>query len=153
MNEETRIAIFRGKNIRKIIYNSEWWFSVVDIIGSLTGTERSRKYWNDLKKKLLDEGSEVSEKIGQLKMQAADGKYYQTDAANTETLFRLIQSVPSPKVEPLKRWLARAGYERIKEIDDPELATKRTRALYKSKGYSEMTGSKSECAESPFGRN
>ena len=89
-----------------------------------------------VKKKLKDEGSEVSEKIGQLKMKASDGKNYLTDAANTETIFRIIQSIPSPKVEPLKRWLARVGYERVQEIDDPELGTRRTRALYNAKGYS-----------------
>ncbi len=134
----TKIAIFKGKKVRKTIYNNEWWFSVIDIIEALTGTERSRKYWNDLKKKLTDEGYfEVSEKIGQLKLLANDGKKYLTDCANTETMFRIIQSIPSPKAEPFKRWLAKVGYERIKEIEDPELATKRTRALYKLKGYSD----------------
>lgn len=133
----TKIAIFKGKTIRKIIYKKEWWFSIIDIIEALTGTERSRKYWNDLKKKLTDEGYfEVSEKIGQLKLLANDGKKYLTDCANTETIFRIIQSIPSPKAEPFKRWLARVGYERVKEIEDPELATKRTRAIYKAKGYS-----------------
>ena len=134
----TRIALFKGRKIRKIIYNNEWWFSVIDIIEVLIGTERPRKYWNDLKKKLTTEGYfEVSEKIGQLKLQAPDGKMRKTDCANTETVFRIIQSIPSPKVEPLKRWLARVGYERVKEIEDPELATKRTHAIYKAKGYSE----------------
>lgn len=138
MESETRIAIFRGKGIRKTIYKNEWWFSIIDIIEALTGTDRPRKYWNDLKKKLKNEGyREVSENIGQLKMQSADGKYYLTDCANTETLFRIVQSIPSPKVEPLKRWLARVGYERVKEIDDPELGMKRTRALYKAKGYND----------------
>ncbi|MBU2035885.1 MAG: Bro-N domain-containing protein [Patescibacteria group bacterium] len=132
-----KIAIFQGKKVRKIIHNNEWWFSVIDIIEVLTGTERPRKYWNDLKKKLADEGYfEVSEKIGQLKLPAPDGKMRETDCANTETIFRVIQSIPSSKVEPFKRWLARVGYERVKEIEDPELATKRTRALYKVKGYS-----------------
>ena len=136
--ETTRIALFKGKKIRKTIYKNEWWFSVVDIIGVLTGTERSRKYWNDLKTKLIKEGyTEVSEKIGQLKLPAPDGKLRETDCANTETIFRIIQTIPSPKAEPLKRWLAKVGYERIQEIEDPELATKRTRALYKAKGYSD----------------
>ncbi|MCK5416293.1 phage antirepressor protein, partial [Candidatus Parcubacteria bacterium] len=95
------------------------------------------KYWNDLKKKLTSEGYfEVSEKIGRLKLVASDGKTRETDCANTETVFRIIQSIPSPKAEPFKKWLAQVGYERIKEIEDPELATKRTRALYKAKGYS-----------------
>jgi prophage antirepressor-like protein len=135
---ETNIAVFRGKEIRKTIYKNEWWFSIVDVIEALTGTERPRKYWNDLKNKLSEEGySELSEKIGQLKLQSTDGKYYETDCANTETMFRIIQSIPSPKAEPFKRWLAKVGYERVQEIENPELATKRTRALYKAKGYSD----------------
>ncbi|MBU4369077.1 Bro-N domain-containing protein [Patescibacteria group bacterium] len=134
----TKIAIFKGKKVRKTIHKNEWWFSVIDIIEALTDTERPRKYWNDLKKKITDEGYfEVSEKIGQLKLLANDGKKYLTDCANTETMFRIIQSIPSPKAEPFKRWLAKVGYERIKEIEDPELATKRTHAIYKAKGYSE----------------
>lgn len=132
----TKIAIFQKKEIRKIIYKNEWWFSVIDIIEVLAETERPRKYWNDLKQKLIDEGYfEVSEKIGQLKLLASDGKKYLTDCANTETIFRIIQAIPSPKAEPFKRWLAKVGYEHVKEIEDPELATKRTRALYKAKGY------------------
>lgn len=141
MTEEivtTKIAVFQKKEIRKIIHKNEWWFSVIDIIEALTATERPRKYWNDLKKKLTKEGySEVSEKIGQLKLEAADGKKYTTDCANTETIFRVIQTIPSPKAEPFKRWLAKVGYERVQEIEDPELATKRTRALYKAKGYTD----------------
>ena len=138
MEEMTKIAVFKGKQVRKTIHNNEWWFSITDVIEALTGNERSRKYWNDLKKKLTKEGySELSEKIGQLKLQAQDGKQYLTDCANTETLFRVIQTIPSPKAEPFKRWLARVGYERIQEIEDPEIATKRTRALYKAKGYSD----------------
>ena len=138
IEETTKIALFRGKEVRKTIYKNEWWFSVVDIIEILIDNKRARRYWNDLKKKLKDEGYiEVSEKIGQLKLLASDNKKYQTDCANTETIFRIIQSIPSPKAEPFKRWLARVGYERIKEIEDPELATKRTRALYKAKGYPE----------------
>ncbi|MGB2809004.1 MAG: Bro-N domain-containing protein [Sedimentisphaerales bacterium] len=134
----TKIAVFRGKEVRKTIHKNEWWFSITDIIEALTGNERPRKYWNDLKKKLIKEGySEVSEKIGQLKLQAPDGKMRLTDCTNTETVFRIIQTIPSPKAEPFKRWLARVGYERVKEIEDPELATKRTRALYKAKGYSD----------------
>ena len=136
LNTNTKIAIFKGKKIRKVLYQNEWWFSVVDVVEALTGTDRPRKYWSDLKTKLIKEGySEVSEKIGQLKLTATDGKLRETDCANTETMFRIIQSIPSPKAEPFKRWLARVGYERVKEIEDPELATKRTRALYKAKGY------------------
>lgn len=135
--EQSKLAVFKGKNIRRTLHKNEWWFSVIDIVEVLTDSQRPRKYWDDLKRKLLeDEGfSELSEKIGQLKMKAPDGKMRETDCANTETLFRIIQSVPSPKAEPFKRWLAKIGYERIQEIENPELATKRTRALYKAKGY------------------
>jgi hypothetical protein len=102
-SELTRAAVFEGKHIRKILHEDEWWFSVIDIIEVLTGNDRPRKYWNDLKKKLSFEGYvEVSEKIGQLKMMAPDGKMRATDCANTETMFRIIQSIPSPKFEPLK---------------------------------------------------
>ena len=135
---ESHIAVFRGKGIRNAIHNNEWWFSIVDVIEVLTGSERPRRYWNDLKKKVLQEGyGELSEKIGQLKMQSPDGKFYETDCANTETIFRIIQSIPSPKAEPFKRWLAKVGYERVQEIEDPERGSKRTRALYKAKGYSD----------------
>jgi DNA-damage-inducible protein D len=135
---ETNIAIFRGKEVRKTIHENEWWFSIIDVVEALTGTERPRKYWSDLKKKLLEEGYvQLSEKIGQLKLQSSDGKRYETDCANTETMFRIIQSIPSPKAEPFKRWLAKVGYERVQEIEDPELSTKRTRAIYKAKGYSD----------------
>ena len=134
----TKIAVFQKKEIRKIIHNNEWWFSIIDVIEALTGTERPRKYWSDLKKKLIKEGySEVSENIGQLKITAPDGKKRETDCANTETVFRIIQTIPSSKAEPFKRWLAKVGYERVREIEDPELATKRTKMLYKLKGYSE----------------
>jgi len=134
----TKIAIFQKKEVRKTLYKNEWWFSVIDVIEVLTGTERPRKYWSDLKKKLENEGFiELSEKIGQLKMIAPDGKKRETDCANTETMFRIIQAIPSPKAEPFKRWLAKVGYERVQEIEDPELATKRARAIYKAKGYSE----------------
>jgi DNA-damage-inducible protein D len=134
--QSTQIALFRGKEIRKTLHDNEWWFSIIDVVEALTGNERPRKYWNDLKKKLIKEGyTEVSEKIGQLKLQAVDGKNYLTDCANTETIFRIVQTIPSPKAEPFKRWLAKVGYERIQEIEDPELATKRTRTLYKAKGY------------------
>jgi hypothetical protein len=135
---ETNIAVFKGKEIRKTIHKNEWWFSIIDVIEALTGSDRPRKYWSDLKKKLLQEGyAELSERIGQLKLQSSDGKSYATDCANTEGIFRIIQSVPSPKAEPFKWWLAKVGYERVQEIEDPELATKRTRALYKAKGYSD----------------
>jgi len=133
---ETRIAIFKGQNIRKTIYQNEWWFSVVDIVEVLTDSSIPRRYWSDLKIKLVKEGyKELYEKIVQLKLKSSDGKKYTTDCANTENIFRIVQSIPSPKAEPFKRWLAKVGYERIQEIEDPELATKRTRMLYKLKGY------------------
>ena len=135
----SKIAIFKGKSIRKIIYNDEWYFSIVDVIEVLTESSNSRRYWSDLKSKLTEnEGfSQLYDFIVQLKMESSDGKRYLTDTANTETIFRLIQSIPSPKAEPFKRWLAKVGYERIQEIEDPELATKRARAIYKAKGYSD----------------
>lgn len=136
---ETKIAIFKGQGIRKTIHNNEWWFSVIDVVNALTDSNNSRRYWSDLKIKLKEnEGFvELYDKIVQLKMMSADNKFYETDCAGTETLFRIIQSIPSPKAEPFKRWLAKVGYERIQEIEDPELSTKRTRALYKAKGYSD----------------
>ena len=139
MNEVNKLAIFQGKKIRKILHKNEWWFSIIDIIEVLTEASIPRRYWTDLKKKLIEEESfaELYEKIVQLKLKAQDGKMRDTDCANTETIFRIIQSIPSPKAEPFKKWLARVGYERIQEIEDPELATKRTRALYKAKGYSD----------------
>jgi len=136
--ETTKIAIFKGKEIRKIIYQNEWWFSVVDVIQVLTDQQDdyvARKYWNKLAQRLREEGSEVVTKCHQLKLIAPDGKMRETDCANTEGIFRIVQSIPSPKAEPFKRWLAKVGYERVKEIEDPELATKRTRMLYKLKGY------------------
>ncbi len=131
-----RVAVFEGKHIRKIMHLDEWWFSIIDIIEVLTGNDRPRKYWNDLKKKLtLERYVEVSEKIGQLKMMAPDGKMRLTDCASTETMFRIIQSIPSPKVEPLKQWLAKVGKERLEEIENPELSMERMQALYEKKGY------------------
>lgn len=136
--ETTKISLFKGKQIRKTIYQNEWWFAVVDIVAALTDSDNPPVYWRVLKKRLLDEGStETVTNCNGLKMLAADGKMRITDCANTETIFRLIQSIPSPKVEPLKRWLARVGYERVQEIENPELGTKRTRMLYKLKGYSD----------------
>lgn len=133
---DTKIAIFKNKKIRKIIHQNEWWFSVIDVVSVLSDSNIPRRYWSDLKIKLKKEGFvEMYEKIVQLKMLAPDGKLRETDCANTETMFRIVQTIPSPKAEPFKRWLAKVGYERIQEIEDPELATKRTRALYKAKGY------------------
>jgi len=132
-----QLAIFRGKQIRRSIHNNEWWFSVVDVCGVLAKSAGGGAYWRKLKQRLKEEGSEVVTFCHGLKLEASDGKKYETDCANTEGIFRIIQSIPSPKAEPFKRWLARVGYERIQEIEDPELATKRTRALYKAKGYSD----------------
>lgn len=134
----TKIAVFRGRQIRKVLYQNEWYFSVVDVIGTLTESDNPRDYWYKMKTRVKnEEAAELSTKCRQLKLQSADGKYYETDCADTETLFRIIQSIPSPKAEPFKLWLAKVGYERVREIEDPELATKRTRALYKAKGYND----------------
>ncbi|MDO8444741.1 MAG: Bro-N domain-containing protein [Deltaproteobacteria bacterium] len=134
---DTKIAVFKGKGIRKVLHNKEWWFSIVDVCGVLTESADAGAYWRKLKQRLKEEGSEVVTFCHGLKLVAADGKKYETDCANTEGVFRIIQSIPSPKAEPFKRWLAKVGYERVQEIEDPELATKRTRALYKAKGYSD----------------
>ena len=134
------IKLFESKKVRSEWNEKEqqWYFSIIDVIEILTESQRPRKYWADLKKKLLQEGFEqLSEKIGQLKMEASDGKKYLTDVADVKTLLRIIQSIPSPKAEPFIRWLAQVGYERLEEIENPELATQRTRELYKAKGYSD----------------
>ncbi len=134
----SNIKLFESKKIRSHWNADEgkWYFSVVDIIELLTGTDRPRKYWSDLKAKLKKEGSELSAKIGQLKMQSEDGKFYKTDVADTEQLLRLIQSIPSPKAEPFKQWLAKVGYERIEETQDPELIIDRAMENYLKLGYS-----------------
>jgi DNA-damage-inducible protein D len=134
----SNIKLFEEQQVRSI-WNEEkqkWYFSIIDVIAVLTNSPRSRKYWNALKTKLQQEGSELSHKLGQLKMQAEDGKMRMTDVADTEQLLRLIQSIPSPKAEPFKQWLAQVGAERIAEIENPELAQARIRATYKAKGYS-----------------
>jgi len=134
--EKSKLALFEGQQIRKLFHAGEWWFSIIDVVDVLVGGDRARKYWSDLKQKLIAEGYvELSEKIGQLKMLAPDGKQRLTDCANSETLFRIIQSMPSPKVEPLKRWLAKVGKERLDELENPELAMGRMQALYEKKGY------------------
>ncbi len=139
MNKEILVsnglAIFRGKEIRKTIHNNEWWFSVADVCRALTESSDAGAYWRKLKQRLAEEGSEAVTFCHGLKLPAPDGKMRETDCANTEGIFRIIQSIPSPKAEPFKRWLAMVGYERIQEIEDPELATMRTRVLYKAKGY------------------
>jgi DNA-damage-inducible protein D len=134
----SNIKLFESKQIRSEWNEEEqkWYFSIIDVIEVLTGSPRPRKYWNALKTKLLEEGyDELSQNLGQLKMQSADGKFYLTNVANSKTLLRIIQSIPSPKAEPFKRWLAQVGSDRLDEIENPELATQRTRELYKLKGY------------------
>lgn len=136
--ESTKVALFKGKEIRRIIHQNEWWFSVVDAVEALTDSPNPNDYWYRMKVRVRSEdGIELSTLCRQLKLESSDGKKYETDCANTEGVFRIIQSIPSPKAEPFKRWLAKVGYERVQEIENPELATKRTRMLYKLKGYSD----------------
>ncbi|TRZ64530.1 MAG: phage antirepressor protein [Rhodocyclaceae bacterium] len=129
------IAVFQEQAIRRTWHNEEWWFSVVDVCGVLTESPDAGAYWRKLKQRLAAEGSEVVTFCHGLKLQAPDGKQRVTDCANTEGLFRIIQSIPSPRAEPFKRWLAQVGYERVKEIENPELASARARELYQAKGY------------------
>jgi len=134
--ENTQISIFKGKGIRKVLHQNEWWFSVVDVVSVLTDSNQPRKYWTAMKARVSDvEELQLSTICRQLKIESVDGKKYLTDCANTEGMFRIVQSIPSPKAEPFKRWLAKVGYERVQEIENPELASKRTRMLYKLKGY------------------
>ena len=139
MSNLEQIQLFGEKQIRTAWNDAEekWYFSVIDIIAALVDTDRPRKYWSDLKRKLIAEGSELSEKIGQLKMKSSDGKMYATDVADQEQLFRLVQSIPSPKVEPIKVWIARVASERIDEMIDPEISIDRAIEMYRRKGYSE----------------
>jgi len=138
MEKENSVKLFENKRVRSIWDSEEekWYISVVDVIEVLTETDRPRKYWDDLKRKLRAEGSELSEKIGQLKLLAPDGKMRLTDVADVEQLFRLIQSIPSPKAEPFKQWLAQLARERLEEIDDPEQGIDRILEYYHRKGYS-----------------
>lgn len=134
-----QIKLFENVKVRTHWNENEqqWYFAVVDVIAILTDTTLPRRYLSDLKRKLKAEGSEVYDKIVQLKLQAADGKMRETDAADTQTLLRIIQSIPSPKAEPFKLWLSQVGYERMSEIENPELATQRAIELYRAKGYNE----------------
>jgi len=138
MNKSKSIILFNQKQVRRSWdeKNEIWYFSIIDVVEILTDSPRPRKYWNALKTKLKQEGSELSQKVGQLKLESADGKKYLTDVADTETILRLIQSIPSPKAEPFKIWLAKVGYERIEETEDPELAFERAMKTYLQKGYS-----------------
>jgi DNA-damage-inducible protein D len=136
--ETTKIALFKGKKIRKTLYKNEWMFSVIDVVEVLTDSVNPRDYWFKMKVRVKSEdGIELSTICRRLKLISTDGKKYETDCANTESIFRIIQSIPSPKAEPFKRWLAKVGYERVQEIENPELAAKRTKTLYKLKGYPE----------------
>lgn len=139
MHQQDAIQLFENKKVRTVwdAEQEKWFFSIVDVIEILTESDRSRKYWSDLKNKLQKEGSQLSEKIGQLKMQAPDGKMRLTDVADTEQLFRLIQSIPSPKAEPFKLWLAQIASERLDEMQDPELTIDRALEQYLQLGYSE----------------
>lgn len=138
MTKENTIKLFESKQVRVYWDDKEekWYFSVIDIIEILTESKNSRRYWSDLKIKLKQEGSQLYEKIVQLKMKATDGKMRASDAADTEQILRLIQSIPSPNAEPFKMWLAKVGYERIEETEDPELAFDRAMQTYLKKGYS-----------------
>jgi DNA-damage-inducible protein D len=138
-NNPNKIVVFESKKIRRIWHDEEWYFSVVDVCGALTDSrddQTARKYWNKLSQRLRDEGSEVVTNCHRLKLEAPDGKMRETDCANTKGLFRIIQSIPSPKAEPFKQWLAQVGYERVQEIENPEIAQERMKKLYELKGYS-----------------
>lgn len=132
------LALFEEKEIRRTYREGKWYFSVVDVVFALTGSKNPRRYWSDLKIKLSDEGYDIQlyDFIVQLKLESTDGKKYKTDCADTEGILRIIQSIPSPKAEPFKRWLAKVGSERIEEIQNPELAMDRMKELYEKKGYS-----------------
>ena len=136
MDENKALVVFQDKKIRRIWHNNEWYFSVVDIVEALTESPTPRQYWGKIKDREFMQ-IELSPIWLQLKLQSSDGKYYETDCANTESMFRIIQSIPSPKAEPFKLWLAKVGYERIQEIENPELAQKRMKEFYKMKGYSD----------------
>lgn len=135
---DNKLVVFQDKEIRRLLVDNVWFFAVVDVIAALTDSDKPRDYWYRMKTRELESsGIQLSTFCRQLKLTSTDGKKYLTEMANTEGIFRIIQSIPSPKAEPFKRWLAKVGYERVQEIEDPELATARTRELYRAKGYSE----------------
>ena len=136
MVEKNALVVFQDKKIRRVWHDNEWYFSVIDVVEALTDSSNSRRYWSDLKIKLKEEGFELYDKIVQLKLQSSDSKYYDTDCSNTKNMFRIIQSIPSKKAEPFKLWLAQIGYERVEEIENPELSQERMKEIYKQKGYS-----------------
>ena len=134
--KNNKIILFQSRQIRRIWVDDEWWFSVIDIVGALTDSVNPRDYWYRMKIRVKSEsGVELSTNCRQFKLESSDGKKRKTDCANTEGLLRIIQSIPSPKAEPFKRWLAKVGYERVQEIENPELAQERMKALYEQKGY------------------
>ncbi|MFH1637594.1 MAG: Bro-N domain-containing protein [Candidatus Woesearchaeota archaeon] len=130
-----KLVVFQGKKIRRIWHNEEWFFSVIDVVATLTDSSNPRNYWSMLKKRESEHEIELSTFCVQLKLLSEDGKYYNTDCANTESMFRIIQSIPSRKAEPFKRWLAKVGYERVQEIENPELGQNRIKEYYEMKGY------------------
>ena len=136
MNERNALVVFQDAKIRRIWHNDEWYFSVVDVVEALTDSPTPRQYWGKVKDREFI-ALQLSPIWVQLKLSASDGKYYDTDCANTKNIFRIIQSIPSPKAEPFKLWLAKVGYERVQEIENPELAQERMKEIYKAKGYSD----------------
>ena len=148
---ETKIAVFKGKGIRKVLHNNEWWFSVIDVVSALTDSKNPSGYIKDMRRR--DE--ELSKGWGQIAtplLLKTEGGNQKVNCANTEGIFRIIQSIPSPKAEPFKRWLAKVGYERVQEIENPELATKRTKRFIGPKAIPTI-GLKSGCAGLLFGQN
>ncbi|VVB59340.1 Uncharacterised protein [uncultured archaeon] len=136
MEQKNALVVFEGKKIRRIWHDGKWFFSVIDIVEVLTESADAKDYWYRLKKRETESsGIELSTKCRQLKLQSSDGKFYETDCANTEHMFRIIQSIPSKKAEPFKQWLAKVGYERVQEIENPELAQERAKNYYELKGY------------------
>ena len=136
MESYNALVVFQGKKIRRTWHNKEWYFSIIDIVAALTDSPTPRQYWGKVKDREFVK-LELSPIWVQLKLTSADGKKYDTDCANTESMFRIIQSIPSKKAEPFKRWLAKVGYDRVQEIENPELAQKRMKEIYKAKGYSD----------------
>ena len=134
---DNALVVFQDKKIRRIWHDNEWYFSVIDVVFALEASTIPKRYWSDLKAKLSEEGFEPYDKIVQLKLPAEDGKLRETDCASTKNMFRIIQSIPSHKAEPFKQWLAQVGYERVQEIENPELAQSRMKEIYRAKGYSD----------------
>ncbi len=137
MEQNNKIVLFQEKNIRRIEHNGEWWFSVVDVIAVLTDSSQPQRYWADMKKRSSKQSNQSFAFCEQLKMVAADGKNYKTEAANREGLLRIVMSIPSPKAEPFRLWLAQIGNQHIEEIENPELGIERIREIYLAKGYTE----------------